>query len=197
MCIVADKIDVPGPAERLGQVSRALVEDPALVDLPERLSVFGPTRLPVDQRMILSALSANRDVHIWLPHPSPALWTKMSSRMQPRSESTIRRSEDGSALISANPLLSSLARDVRELQISLGAAEFESVHLPEPAGPKSLLATVKATSSQIVLPALQRNRMGQFRSTLATGRHGRSRCSANACSDCSRTTRHCSHATYS
>ncbi|MDJ0114271.1 exodeoxyribonuclease V subunit gamma, partial [Rhodococcus erythropolis] len=73
-CIVADKIDVPGPAERLGQVSRALVEDPALVDLPERLSVFGPTRLPVDQRMILSALSANRDVHIWLPHPSPALW---------------------------------------------------------------------------------------------------------------------------
>ena len=131
-CIVADKIDVPGPAERLGQVSRALVEDPALVDLPERLSVFGPTRLPVDQRMILSALSANRDVHIWLPHPSPALWTKMSSRIPPRSESTIRRSEDGSALISANPLLSSLARDVRELQISLGAAEFESVHLPEP-----------------------------------------------------------------
>ncbi|ERB55180.1 exodeoxyribonuclease V subunit gamma [Rhodococcus erythropolis] len=143
-CIVADKIDVPGPAERLGQVSRALVEDPALVDLPERLSVFGPTRLPVDQRMILSALSANRDVHIWLPHPSPALWTKMSSRIPPRSESTIRRSEDGSALISANPLLSSLARDVRELQISLGAAKFESVHLPEPAGPKSLLATVKA-----------------------------------------------------
>ena len=30
-CIVADKIDVAGPAERLGQVSRALVEDPALV----------------------------------------------------------------------------------------------------------------------------------------------------------------------
>src|SRR3546814_6824926 len=65
------------PAERLGQVSRALVEDPALVDLPERLSVFGPTRLPVDQRMILSALSANRDVHIWLPHPSPADRTRV------------------------------------------------------------------------------------------------------------------------
>ena len=46
-------------------------------DLPERLSVFGPTRLPQAQLEVLDALSAHRDVHLWLPHPSPVLWQRV------------------------------------------------------------------------------------------------------------------------
>ncbi|WP_418608086.1 exodeoxyribonuclease V subunit gamma [Georgenia sp. SUBG003] len=38
--------------------------------------MFGPTRLPEDQLRVLRALAVHRDVHLWLPHPSPALWDR-------------------------------------------------------------------------------------------------------------------------
>ncbi|MCJ0901848.1 exodeoxyribonuclease V subunit gamma [Rhodococcus sp. ARC_M6] len=138
--IVADRIDAPGPAERLVSVCRALREDASLVDLPERFSVFGPTRLPVDQRLVLDALAVHRDVHVWLPHPSPALWEQLGKELP----TAARRSGDTSALISPNPLLSSLARDVREMQSSFATIDFTSVQLPAEPRTQTLLAAVQA-----------------------------------------------------
>lgn len=79
--VVAERIDVPGPATRLMSVCSRLKDDATVISLPERISVFGPTRLPVDQRMILDAVATHRDVHIWLPHPSPALWEEMNTQL--------------------------------------------------------------------------------------------------------------------
>ncbi|WP_280447876.1 exodeoxyribonuclease V subunit gamma, partial [Nocardia cyriacigeorgica] len=39
--------------------------EPAIVRLPQRVSLFGPTRLPADQPAVIEALAARRDVHLW------------------------------------------------------------------------------------------------------------------------------------
>ena len=45
-----------------------------LSDLPDRLSVFGASRLSPARLQVLAALAEHRDVHLWLHHSSPALW---------------------------------------------------------------------------------------------------------------------------
>jgi exodeoxyribonuclease V gamma subunit len=65
------QIAQPGPAERLQDACAALRDDPGLVDLPARISLFGLTRLPAGHLEVLRALAVRRDVH--LLHPSPVL----------------------------------------------------------------------------------------------------------------------------
>ena len=103
----------PSPAERLEADCAALRGGPALSDLPERISVFGPTRLHADALAVLAALGEHRDVHLWLPHPSPVLWSRLEGR------TAGRRRDDETATLPCHPLLRSLARDVRELQLRL------------------------------------------------------------------------------
>ena len=67
---------MPSGAERLGPASARLRDDPELVSLPDRIAVFGLTRLPAGHLQVLQALAASRDVHLMLLHPSPALWDK-------------------------------------------------------------------------------------------------------------------------
>ncbi|MFF2084385.1 exodeoxyribonuclease V subunit gamma [Nocardia sp. NPDC058176] len=72
-------IGAPSPAERLADACAHLRADPASVDLPARVSLFGLTRLPADQLAVFTALAAHRDVHLWLAHPSPTMWTALTS----------------------------------------------------------------------------------------------------------------------
>jgi exodeoxyribonuclease V gamma subunit len=103
----------PSPAERLDSSCAALRADPSLSALPPRLSVFGPTRLATDQLAVLAALGQHRDVHLWLPHPSPQLWKAVEG------SKASRRRDDRTATAARHPLLRSMARDVRELQQQL------------------------------------------------------------------------------
>jgi exodeoxyribonuclease V gamma subunit len=105
----------PSPAEHLDAACAALRADPALSDLPTRLSVFGPTRLSAVSLAVLDALAEHRDVHVWLPHPSPVLWQELTGR------TAGRRRDDPTATLARHPLLRSLGRDVRELQLRLPA----------------------------------------------------------------------------
>ena len=106
-----DRIGAPSPAERLAGACATLVERPEVADLPARLSVFGPTRLSRTHLAVFESLSAHRDVHLWLNRPSPAMWEKLAAL-----EPAVRRNDDQSALMIANPLLIGLSRDARELQ---------------------------------------------------------------------------------
>ncbi|WP_336083746.1 exodeoxyribonuclease V subunit gamma [Nocardia sp. SSK8] len=72
-------VGAPSPAERLAEACARLRAEPAAVDLPARLSVFGLTRLPADQLAVLTALAEHRDVHLWLAHPSPTMWAALST----------------------------------------------------------------------------------------------------------------------
>ncbi|HSV38993.1 MAG TPA: exodeoxyribonuclease V subunit gamma [Nocardioidaceae bacterium] len=97
-------LGTPSPAERLDEACRLVRADPTVLDLPDRLSVFGPTRLTVEQLRVLDALAEHRDVHLWLPHPSRGLWQHLEATPDQ---------------VSRHPLLSSLGRDTRELQLML------------------------------------------------------------------------------
>lgn len=108
-------IGLPGPAERAEAACAVLRDEPGRAALPPRLSVFGPTRLAASRLAVLDALAAHRDVHLWIAHPSPALWGALSAQ----AGTAPRRIDDTSAAAVANPLLASLGRDVRELQLRL------------------------------------------------------------------------------
>ncbi|WP_433621446.1 exodeoxyribonuclease V subunit gamma [Nocardia sp. CA-120079] len=111
------EVGAPSPAERLDAACARLRDEPDLVDLPGRLSLFGVTRLPSDQLAVLSALGERRDVHLWLAHPSPAMWTQVSGL-----PAAVARADDVSATVVRHPLLAGLGRDVRELQQRLVGA---------------------------------------------------------------------------
>jgi exodeoxyribonuclease V gamma subunit len=128
----------PSPAERLAPACAAVRERPELLELPTRLSVFGPTRLTTEQLVVLAALAEHRDVHLWLPHPSPALWHRLTG------SGAVLRADDRSVELVEHPLLASLSRDVRELQQRLSPVAHEDhLHPVEPAA-DTLLGTLQA-----------------------------------------------------
>ncbi|WP_432476178.1 exodeoxyribonuclease V subunit gamma [Nocardioides sp. GXQ0305] len=105
-----DRVDEPPPDVRHADtLTRLRAGDPTL-DLPGRLSLFGHTRLPVTEVALLDALAAHRDVHLWLPQPSPALWDALAG-----TGGVVPRADDDSADRVGHPLLASLGRDAREL----------------------------------------------------------------------------------
>jgi exodeoxyribonuclease V gamma subunit len=112
------RIAVPSPAERRLQATQRLIADPGLAELPERIALFGLTRLPAGQLQILRALATHRDVHLFLLHPSPALWEELarSDELPPTDRS---RARDRTAELPANRLLASWGRDAREMQLVL------------------------------------------------------------------------------
>ncbi|WP_250031215.1 exodeoxyribonuclease V subunit gamma [Paractinoplanes maris] len=129
------RMAVPSPAERLAEACEAVRQDPGRSPLPGRLSVFGLTRLPAAHSALLDAVAVGRDVHLWLPHPSPALWERL---IPYGNERTARpRAEDPTRQVPRHPLLASLGRDARELQLTLPAAA--SAHHPGPAFPPTVL----------------------------------------------------------
>ena len=134
----------PSPAEHLDANCAALRADPGLSDLPGRLSIFGPTRLSTASLAVLDALAAHRDVHVWLPHPSPALWQELQGR------SAVRRSADATAMLARHPLLRSMGRDVRELQLRL--PEHLDIHHGDDERPGTLLGRLQADLREDRLP---------------------------------------------
>src|SRR4051794_14953522 len=57
------RIPVPNPAARMASACERLRADPGIAGLPERLSLFGLTRLPAAQLHVVRALAEHRDVH--------------------------------------------------------------------------------------------------------------------------------------
>lgn len=144
------ELDMPSPAERTRAACVALVDDPHLTDLPTRVSIFGATRLSTEQRMVLDALAVHRDVHLWLPHPSPQLWRRVAdhldgAQLSPEAGVTPRR-DDSSVGVPRHRLLSYLGRDTRELQLTLAATRApvqDHVHGQDPAAGSRLLSLLQ------------------------------------------------------
>lgn len=114
------RIAVPSPAERLLSAVGRLQDQPDLLDLPERLSLFGLTRLPPSYLAVLKAIAASRQVHLFLLHPSGALWDAIAAR-DGRMQTDLPRREDTTAGFVHNSLLRSWGRDAREMQLVLEA----------------------------------------------------------------------------
>ena len=121
---VAEQGAPPPDVRHAETLARLRAGDPGL-DLPDRLSLFGHTRLPVTEVELLAALGERRDVHLWLPQPSPALWDALRDL-----GGVVPRDADTSAGRVHHPLLASLGRDTRELSRVLHGVGVEA---PPPA----------------------------------------------------------------
>jgi exodeoxyribonuclease V gamma subunit len=138
------RIAQPSTAERLPGACALLREEPVLLSLPSRLSLFGLTRLPRSYLEVLAALAARREVHLFLLHPSPALWQDVASTLSGDIQ-IIRRREDPTARLAANRLLASWGQDARELQLVVAATgETADDHYPGGEPGNTLLSLVQA-----------------------------------------------------
>ncbi|WP_435746896.1 exodeoxyribonuclease V subunit gamma [Nocardioides sp. SYSU DS0663] len=153
------------------------------LDLPDRLSLFGHTRLPATEVELLSALATDRDVHLWLPQPSPALWHDLGDVV---GDGPVDRSADHSADLVDHPLLASLGRDTRELRRTLAPAlAAGAVEVPAPGsaavgGPdESLLgwlqADLRANAAADAVTRSARRLAGGDRSVQVHACHGAAR----------------------
>jgi exodeoxyribonuclease V gamma subunit len=120
-----NKIGQPSPAERLVDACARLQQVPTLLELPARMSLFGLTRLPASYLDVLDAIATERDVHLFLLHPSPALWDQVAAMLDAPTRG-MRRAEDPSAEETTNPLLASWGRDAREMQLVLRASNHRA-----------------------------------------------------------------------
>ena len=137
---LVDRVEAPAPDVRHATTLARLAAGDGGLDLPGRLSLFGHTRLPVTEVELLRALGEHRDVHLWLPQPSPVLWAALAPTAV---VGPVARGEDRSAATVDHPLLASLGRDSRELRRTLGELHHEQL----PAGfadPTSLLGWLQA-----------------------------------------------------
>jgi len=118
------------PAQRIDEAVAALTGTPDAVDLPHRLSVFGATHLPDAHLQVLGALAQHREVHLWLPQPSLALWRTLDARPQgtPRTRVAAR-----------HPLLTSMAGDATELAARVKAHASSVEEIGTPARPSTAL----------------------------------------------------------
>lgn len=111
-------------------------------DLPARLSLFGYTRLSATDIELLGALAAHHEVHLWLPHPSDALWQSLSD-----VHGVVTRREDTTHRRVGHPLLTTLGRDLRELQRSLPATPSTDEFLGGGEHPAMLLGWLQSDIS--------------------------------------------------
>jgi len=151
-----DHIGGPDPVARLrADVERLRTGDPTGsghgADLPERLSVFGATRLDPRHLDVLLALADRRDVHLWLPHPSASAWAQVARVTWPAGPLLPLRAEDPTTGAVHHPLLAYLGRDLRELQVRLrttaastGATVVDDHHAAPEVAATTLLARLQA-----------------------------------------------------
>ncbi|MGJ7440032.1 exodeoxyribonuclease V subunit gamma [Aquipuribacter sp. MA13-6] len=168
---VRERLGGTSPVDLQADVLAAVRTDPTRIDAPDRVSVFGASRLSRADIELLAALAEHRDVHLWLHHASPALWRAVAA-----VEPVRRRADDTVGAALANPLLRSLSRDVRELQQLLRrhAPEHRTVHLDpgagdaHPAGPAGRPAAGATLLSRLV-DDLAHDRVPEHPPPLASG----------------------------
>ena len=95
--------------------------------------------MPVTEIELLAALARAHDVHVWLPHPSDAMWRALAREAGP-----VPRREDHGHRRVDHPLLATLGRDVRELQRSLAFTGAVDHHHDGPPAPDTLLGWLQS-----------------------------------------------------
>ena len=159
------------PHERHAETVARLRDEPAAFRLPDRLSLFGHTRLPLTEVDLLAALAEHRDVHLWLPHPSGALW----ERLRPDVRGPVDRADDTTHEQVGHPLLASLGRDSRDLQRVLSTVPAVDRHRSPPAEDGSLLHCLQADLRRDAVAPAGRRLADDDRSVQVHACHGPAR----------------------
>lgn len=163
-----ERIDADTPHIRHAKTVARLRESPT--ELPERLSLFGHTRLPGTEIELLDALSAHHDLHLWLPHPSDDLWQRLKGTHGP-----IPRRNDDSHRKVGHPLLATLGRDLRELQRALPGDPQTDEYLGGRERPDSLLGRLQSDIADNTIRPKGRSHTASDRSVQVHSCHGPAR----------------------
>ena len=161
----------PPPHQRHAETMTRLRDRPASFGLPDRLSLFGHTRLPLTEVELLAALARHRDVHLWLPHPSGVLWDQLRGVVQ----GPVDRASDATHEHVGHPLLASLGRDSRDLQRVLATVPAVDDHRPVPPGEPSLLQWLQTDLRRNVVAPAGRTLSAGDRSVRVHACHGPAR----------------------
>jgi exodeoxyribonuclease V gamma subunit len=149
-------LGVPSTAERLTDAARRLTAGEVTLDLPDRLSVFGLSALPTSYLEVLTALAGPRDVHLFLRHPSPALWERVEDLHREMAPLRGPRRHDPTVDLPRHPLLRSWGRDAREMQSVFAAVGAPPAHYePVPAVIASSRAVGGADAGPTLLHRVQ------------------------------------------
>ncbi|MGD9620040.1 MAG: exodeoxyribonuclease V subunit gamma [Mycolicibacterium sp.] len=142
-----ERVDADPPHLRHAETIARLRDSPS--ELPQRLSLFGYTRLALTEIELLDALSRQHDLHLWLAHPSEGLWRALRD-----ARGIIPRRDDTSHRVAEHPLLASLGRDIRELRRSLPRHAATDEYLASAQRPDTLLGWLQSdVAANAVRPA--------------------------------------------
>lgn len=127
---VRTRIGVPGPAERLPGLLQDLRDGTLQPAVPQRVSLFGLGSIAPSQLTVLRALAEVRDVHLFLRHPSRAVWASEMGRLA--GGLNLRAMLDITTAVK-HPLVESWGRPALEAKVLVaGAADIREVgHVPE------------------------------------------------------------------
>ena len=117
--LLHEQIGVPALFETLPDALASLRSGDTVIDLPERISIYGVTAFDPVDLAVFEAIGSAIDVHLFVLHPSPVLWHDMSPLVAeiPESSQPLSRSDDPTRGMAKHPLLRSWAQEARELQV--------------------------------------------------------------------------------
>ena len=181
----------------------------ARAHLPARLSLFGHTRMPAHRgRAARARWPTHHELHLWLPHPSDALWRGLAGAHPPGTPGDARAAPRGPRPRRGRGTRCwpRLGRDVRELRSALlrrrrcTASHRRGAQSPDgsrgPRRPCSAGCSPTCAPTRSARPvATTTPPTAACRCTPATVPPGRSRCCARCCSACWPTTPRWSRAT--
>lgn len=137
-----DRLGVASLPELLPAALDPVRRGDVVVDVPGRLAVYGLTSTDPLDLDVLVALAACHDVHLYVLHPSPALWAAASR--QDGATGLPARAEDPSASPAVHPLVKAWGRDSRELQTVLAASGLAATAVePTAPAPATLLGRLQ------------------------------------------------------
>lgn len=143
-------LDVGSLAELLPEALEPLRRGDADPGLPERVAVYGLTSTDPLDLQVLVALGEQRDVLLYVLHPSPAVWRAVAetevTTLPPRAADPTARHVD-------HPLLRAWGRDVRELQAVLSSHGLGGEVAAPPPRPPTLLGRIQSDVQDNRAPA--------------------------------------------
>lgn len=139
---VRDRIHLPSLPELLPDGLDPIRRGGITLDLPHRVSVYGLTAFDPFHLEVLTALGEPHDVHLYILHPSPALWTVTARHLgSAPPPGPIPRGDDPTVAAARHPMLVSWARESRELQYVLATHGLEATPLDPELPPADTVLT--------------------------------------------------------
>ena len=123
--LVRARIGVPGLAELVPAALDPIRDGSVCSGLPERVFVYGLTAVDPLDLEVFEAVASERDVHLYLLHPSPVLWQETAHQLDaaPVDTTRLRRDDDPTGHLPRHPLLRSWAKESHELQMVLSGLD--------------------------------------------------------------------------